>query len=235
MNLRTNGNLKIVGGHDVDISSYPWQVALLHGNTFFCGGVLISPSWVLTSSSCLKHESEQNTFIRAGSASWNSGGQLVGVKRYVMSEDPNPKQGGLALLELNSVVKVSSAKPATLPRSGSDVSDNALVTVVGWGGVNASAYFYPTTLQGVSVPVVTRFYCQKQFEGKVNVTEKMFCVSVTGGKGPCFGDEGGSVSIGEVVVGIVDSWGSYCTLSSKSAIFMRIGLYRDWIKSIVGV
>lgn len=196
---------------------------------------MISPSWVLTSSSCLKHETEQNTFIRAGSTSWNSGGQTVGVKRYVVSEDPNSKQDGLALLELNSVVKVNTAKPATLPQSGSDVSDNALVTLVGWGGVNASAYFYPTTLQSITVPVVTRFYCKKHYEGKVNVTEKMFCASVTGGKGPCFGDEGGSVSVGKIVVGIIDSWGSYCTLSSNSAILMRIGLYRDWIKSIVGV
>lgn len=176
-----------------------------------------------------------NITIRAGSTSWISGGQTVGVKRTVISDDPNSEQDGLALLELVSLVTVSTAKPATLAPSGSDVSDNALVTVIGWGGVNASAYYYPTTLQSIYLPIVTRVYCKKQYEGKFNVTEKMFCASVTGGKGPCFGDAGGSVSFGKLVVGITSSWSSTCTLSSNSAIFMRIGLYRDWIKSVAGI
>lgn len=233
--FRVSGNLKIVGGHDVDISMYPWQVALHNGNEFFGAGVLISPSWVLTSPSCLKHKTAQNIIIRAGSTSWKSGGQTVAVKRIVMSGESSLEQRNLALLELSSPVTIRSAKPATLPQNGSDVSDNALVNVIGWGGVNASAYYYPTTLQGISVPVVTRFYCKKQYEGKFDVTEEMFCASVTGGKGPCFGDEGGSVSVGQLVVGIINSWGSTCTLTSNSAIFMRIGLYRDWIKKFAGV
>ena len=40
---------KVVGGVDVDIKDYPWQVAVDYG----CGGSIIGDSWVLTAAHCV--------------------------------------------------------------------------------------------------------------------------------------------------------------------------------------
>ena len=49
---------KIIGGKDVRISDYPWQVSLQRMSTFglshFCGGSLIHPKWVITAAHCLE-------------------------------------------------------------------------------------------------------------------------------------------------------------------------------------
>ena len=42
-------NHKIINGQSVaHPGMYPWQVILTHSNVFFCGGALISPTWILT-------------------------------------------------------------------------------------------------------------------------------------------------------------------------------------------
>lgn len=159
------------------------------------------------------------------------------VKRVVPHPDahPNKPENNLFLLELSSPINVTSAKPAVLPLANTDVSDNALVEVVGWGRTNASAFFYPTTLKAAFLPVVTRSYCKKEFDEKYNVTENMFCAGSTRSTATCFGDEGGSVSLGKVVVGIVNGWGVHCDLSPLPSIFMMLSKYRQWINYIAGV
>lgn len=237
LNLRTSSaeKLKINGGDDVDISSYPWQVALYKGERFFCGGVLVSPSWVLTTANCIKLHYDQNITIRAGSTSSMSGGQTIDMKRALLSDDPNFEQDGLGLIELTSPVTISTAKTAILALNGSDVSDNAIVTVIGWGLTGTSGSSYSKTLKAVNLPVVTRFYCNKVYDGKIYVNEKMFCASDSGDKSPCIGDEGGSASVGNLVVGISVNWGFSCASSSDPVVFLRISLYRDWIKAVAGI
>ena len=49
---------KIIGGNDVSIEDYPWQVSLQKSNYFglshFCGGSIIHPKWVITAAHCLE-------------------------------------------------------------------------------------------------------------------------------------------------------------------------------------
>lgn len=43
----------LVGGVEVTPHSLPYQVAILINNAYFCGGVLISPKYVLTAAHCV--------------------------------------------------------------------------------------------------------------------------------------------------------------------------------------
>jgi len=43
---------RIINGTDADPEQFPWQVALIIDNTYFCGGSLISSQWVLTAAHC---------------------------------------------------------------------------------------------------------------------------------------------------------------------------------------
>jgi len=51
--IQTVGNTaKIVGGSIASVNEYPWYTALsTSGNSFYCGGQLISPKFVLTGKS----------------------------------------------------------------------------------------------------------------------------------------------------------------------------------------
>lgn len=228
-----NDNLGISGGHQVDISEFPWQVSIIHNEKFQGAGVLISSNWVITS---LAQYPDKDLYVRAGSPSWMIGGQVVKVKRMVVHPGarPDSPEDNLALLELSSSVTASSAKPATL---SSEVSENNVIEVIGWGKVNASASLYPNLLLEANIPVVEKNYCQKKFEDKFVLNEKMFCIEGKyNSKGACFGDEGGSVSVHKLgVVGIVNGRGLHCDTPSLPTIIVKVTKYRDWIKSITGI
>ena len=58
---------RIVGGSDVsDSDKYPWMVGLSRSGKFYCGGSLISNSWVLTAAHCMKGENVRNVKVVLG-------------------------------------------------------------------------------------------------------------------------------------------------------------------------
>jgi secreted trypsin-like serine protease len=44
---------RITGGSPAARGQFPWQVALIKDNDFFCGGSLISNLWVLSAAHCV--------------------------------------------------------------------------------------------------------------------------------------------------------------------------------------
>ena len=49
--LETRGK-RIVGGHETDPGSHPWQVALMFRDQQVCSGAVITPSWIATAAHC---------------------------------------------------------------------------------------------------------------------------------------------------------------------------------------
>ena len=75
---------KVVGGVDVDIKDYPWQVAVDYG----CGGSIIGDSWVLTAAHCVGYGVN---FIHAGSSDpYADGGESYSVNQVIV----HPKYNG---------------------------------------------------------------------------------------------------------------------------------------------
>ena len=64
---------RIVGG-EVAPSMIPWQVAMLYGNSQFCGGTILDECTILTAAHCEIHTGHS---IRAGSTNKFSGGQVL--------------------------------------------------------------------------------------------------------------------------------------------------------------
>ena len=80
---------KIVGGEDADIADFPWQVALMQGNTQFCAGSIIHKEWILTAAHCLTGGWNPD-YIRAGVTNrTDNTGQDIGCRLLYRTSQPS--------------------------------------------------------------------------------------------------------------------------------------------------
>src|SRR5436190_18616643 len=104
---------KIVGGADANIATYPYQVALMDTSFFqFCGGTILSESWVLTANHCVADTAASTLRVGAGSSKLSTirtSGQIRSVAQIVrFSGYSSPEHGhDAALLRLTTPLDLS--------------------------------------------------------------------------------------------------------------------------------
>ena len=101
---------KVVGGVDVNIKDYPWQVALTSSpnGSGFCGGSIIGDSWVLTAAHCVNGDSPGSLYIRCGSSSsFASGGDSYSVSQIIVHPNYSGNSYDFALVEINGEFEYS--------------------------------------------------------------------------------------------------------------------------------
>ncbi|CAH1113661.1 unnamed protein product [Psylliodes chrysocephalus] len=228
-------HLKIWGGNDTDISAHPWTVSLQNWNNSFCGGSLISSTWVLTAADCVSGINLNVTelTIRAGSSQPDQNGQLVEVSNILVNPKYNSvnMENDIALLQLKSPVTVESAKVASLPKAGEELDEGTAVNVVGWGVEKNSTG--ASILQLVELLVINRNACADQYTGtSVEVPDTKFCAR---GKDQdvCMGDFGGPVAVDNVVYGVI-SPGLGCE-ADYPAVFTKVSKYTSWINEVTEI
>jgi len=220
----------IVGGSAATAGQFPYQVALLHSGSLFCGGVLINANTVLTAGHCSVDYAASSVSVRAGSLQYASGGTLVKVSKIVVNPNYNANtvDNDIALWQLATPIATSSTIAyATLPAQGSDPAAGTVLTVSGWGLTTEGGSTLPSSLRYVSVPVVDRATCQTDY-GTSAVTGNMFCAAASG-KDSCNGDSGGPIVDGSGVLQGTVSWGQGCAEAGYPGVYERIGNYVTYI------
>lgn len=248
-NLPNETDPTIVGGQNADPGEYPWQ-AMLTDTQFlpFCGGVLLTPRWVVTAGHCVQgiNESNRNRFrVILGAYQFDNSTeasrQVFQFKRVVKHPEfiPSTFDNDVALIELD--------RPALLTRWVQMIStvqspkDDALwwpgtqSIVTGWGFTSETGGS-PLVLQEVSLPIVEQSNCVAIFGS--NLTENMFCAGdIGGGKDACRGDSGGPLIVptqsGMFKLAGVVSWGNGCARPNRFGVYTRIATYDAWIKSYI--
>ena len=260
--LSANSNIeqRIIGGEESKADDWPSMVALVRSpdtgaslyQRQFCGGNLISRTWVLSAAHCFFRQNTLNgewtkidpADIRAVVGISDLQDQDVEelvVTNIITHADYNPADpaspNDIALLEL---AQRSSAPVMEL--TGSYVSEGADSVVIGWGAnkydfVNQEASSYPTQLMEVDIPVIANSTCNASNSYNGIIESSMLCAgNKVGGKDSCAGDSGGPLMViqdGEYQQAGIVSFGNGCALENFYGVYTRITEFADWIDDYV--
>ncbi|KAI4458493.1 polyserase-related [Holotrichia oblita] len=236
----SKANDRIVGGQEVDIADYPYQVALYVDGELSCGGSIVNEHLVVTAAHCI-HENYTYA-IRVGSSSYKHGGEVYQIdpKNIIAHEkfDSNSTDYDIALLRVSQSLlsENSIAKAVKLPVSGQKTDAGVLAKVSGWGDRQQKNFpkfngnSSDDKLRAVEVPIVEQAECKKRYRSHP-ITDRMICAGYLdiGGKDACQNDSGGPMVVDGVLVGVV-SWGSGCADKNYPGVYANVANLRDWIK-----
>ncbi|MFD9407263.1 serine protease [Streptomyces sp. NPDC059989] len=230
----------VIGGKPVKVADSPWVVALASRDRFggtrggqFCGGVIVSPTRVLTAAHCLGREvlggpveAVPDFRVIAGRTELRaSDGREIAVRgaRVNPDYDPRSNSGDLAVLELAESVPAHYVLP--LAGAGHPAyAPGTEAAVYGWGDTSGFGD-YAYALRAAPVTVLSDEVCGRAYPGDADGqyrAESMVCAGDGGGgKDACQGDSGGPLVAQGRLIGLV-SWGRGCGRADSPGVYTRV-------------
>jgi len=250
---------RVVGPDRADAVAAEWPFATLlnPGNSYLCGGSVISSRWVLTAGHCLYDGSGNpltvfpewpGAYTRAALPA----GQVADAALAHPSYSPAANPWDFALLRLPNP---TSATPVALPAPSEDAAVDALRTAVpatgprngriaGWGLTTDGGSSTSTILQHTAggVPLLDDAVCAGGGSyGAAFQPTTMVCAGGYPTAPPsvpdrandtCQGDSGGPLAVDlsgrRVIVGVT-SWGYDCGDPRYPGVYAKVSAARDWI------
>jgi len=181
-------NERIVGGVQVpNRCMYPWMVAIITDNMYFCGGTIISQRWVLTAAHCIGR-SHQLLFA---TDPWNvvgSGSLLLQSSTVFVHPNYASPNNDIALIYLPSNLQYTNCiQPVRLRCIPGNLAGQR-TTAIGWGATFTGGGVVPN-LRHVNLTVITNAQCRAVF-GNI-ITDCIICTDGNGPRSTCHGDSGG--------------------------------------------
>lgn len=230
---------QIVYGTVTNVTNRPYQVSVTPSTELaggWCGGTLISSTWILTAAHCVEGYSASQMRVRAGiNDLTTSTGQLRTAAQIVRHPSYNSSTYAydIALIRVGTAFTLGStvataALPNNTTESVLDVNGK-YATVSGWGKTETGAYSN-RALREVTIPITpTGSDCGTRPSNTI-------CGKYSAGKDSCNGDSGGPLAARYnskfYVLGIVSYGPAECR---GYGVYTRVNGYINWINSYTGV
>ncbi|XP_064029161.1 transmembrane protease serine 5 [Pogoniulus pusillus] len=235
------GAPRVVGGRDVPLGRWPWQVSLYQGSQHHCGGSVVAPEWIVTAAHCV-HSSRPLPAspwrVLAGMVSHSSVGQQAGVPVQKVISHPLYNGSSLdydiALLKLQGPLRFSDAiRAVCLPPLQQDLLQGTQCWVSGWGYTRPDQGQVAGTLKEALVPLIGTKRCNSSCMYRGELSARMLCAGHPQGRvDACQGDSGGPLVCQDKLtwrlVGIV-SWGQGCAEPNRPGVYTNVAQLLPWI------
>ncbi|XP_053692359.1 trypsin 5G1-like [Sabethes cyaneus] len=229
---------RIIGGKLDKIENNPWLISISSREFggHFCGGSLLTPSWVFTAAHCLNDiKSQEDLVVRAGSDNKNSGGVMRKVRRFIKHPDferASPLDMDYGLIETRRPFELGPKVAAIqLASYEHPLRIDQQCKIAGWGLTKDPTQEH-RPLKSAIVKIGSIEDCRKKYYPEV-ITSNMICAG-GGGNDACQGDSGGPIVCNDMQFGVV-SWGRECGLADYYGIYASVSVVRSWIFDYVGV
>ncbi|WP_055697094.1 serine protease [Streptomyces silaceus] len=230
----------VIGGRPVEVSDSPWTVALSSRDRFggtragqFCGGVVVSPTTVLTAAHCMSEDvlgvplgevSDLKVIAGRGDLRETDGKEIPVRDAWVNPEyDGYTNSGDVAALTLSEPLPEGYVIP--MAGEGDPAYEAGTgAAVYGWGDTTGAGN-YAHSLRSARVKVLPDAVCERAYPGSADgkyVAETMLCAGeMDGRRDACQGDSGGPLVAHGRLIGLV-SWGSGCGRAGSPGVYTRI-------------
>ncbi|XP_016068685.1 PREDICTED: transmembrane protease serine 11D [Miniopterus natalensis] len=241
-NLITLSEERVMGGIKAEEGDWPWQVSLQLNNVHFCGGILISKTWILTAAHCFRSHSDPHQWTATFGISIAFPAQRKRINTILIHNNYNfvTHENDIAVVKLDGAVPFTkNIHRVCLPEATQNVSPGSTAYVTGWGSQSFGGNTVRELQQG-RVYIISNNVCNAPTSYNGAVLPGMLCAGVPqGGVDACRGDSGGPLVQQDsrrlwFLVGIV-SWGQECGLADKPGVYTRVTAYRDWITQQTGI
>lgn len=245
----------IVNGQDSSECEWRWQVQLrsnprasgAEGSFPFCGGTLISDTWVLSAAHCTKPKTKDDFTVRVGDYNKQTSNDGETEWRRVKRIINHPQYSGqtlrndFSLIELESAVSINNCVgTACLPDEDDKLTGDEQCWITGWGTVSSGGGT-PQILQEAMVGITTNDFCGSKY-GAGQITSEMLCAQGTKNGSPtdaCQGDSGGPLvcrhANGKYYIHGATSWGKGCAHPDYPGVWARVTEQIDWIRDNTGI